>query len=199
MGLCLRVWALYFFYTMQLIRYEDYQVKIADEAFLIKPIRKMFHQDRSERKERFFQQMSMLYFVYSPASNFAYIVDEKERMREVQEQMGIDDFKPSPDFQAAVEIYKKVTTTPSQRLLKSALMAADTVSKFLEDPTILTQEDDKGKPKHSIASITTALKNVEGIVTSLQNLQKKVEQELAEESGKARGTQELTLGDIGLD
>jgi hypothetical protein len=50
-----------------------------------------------------------------------------------------------------------------------------------------------------VSEITRALRDVEGITNSLQNLQKKVEQELQEENGKARGAQELTLGDIGLD
>ena len=63
----------------------------------------------------------------------------------------------------------------------------------------LTEEDDKGKPKYQVSTITAALKNVEGIIASLQVQQKKVEQELEENSGKARGTQELTVGDIGLD
>ena len=62
----------------------------------------------------------------------------------------------------------------------------------------MTEEDDKGKPKYQVSTITAALKNIEGIVSTIQNLQKKVEQEL-EDNGKARGTQELTLGDIGLD
>ena len=34
------------------------------------------------------------------------------------------------------------------------------------------------------------------IVTSLQNLQKKVDQELADSQSKARGRRELTVGDI---
>lgn len=59
---------------------------------------------------------------------------------------------------------------------------------------ILDMEDDKGKPKYQISSITSALKNVEGIVSSLQNLQRKVESELSEQS-KARGSQELTIFD----
>jgi hypothetical protein len=98
----------------------------------------------------------------------------------------------------AMKVYKEHTITPSQKLLSSALKAAETVSKFLEDPNILTEVDDKGRPKYQVSSITAALKNVEGIVSTLQNLQKKVDQEL-EETGKARGTQELTVGDVGLD
>ena len=93
-----------------------------------------------------------------------------------------------------MEVYKKHTITPSQELLNAALIAAHTVSEFLRKPDILEQEDDKGKPKYQISSITAALKNVEGIVSSLQTLQKKVESELTEQS-KARGSQELTILD----
>jgi hypothetical protein len=115
------------------------------------------------------------------------------------EQEGLPaDFKPSEMLVEAMKIYEKLTITPSQKLLNSALKAADTVSRFLEDPNILTDEDNNGKPKYQVASITKALKDVEGIVNSLQNLQKKVDSEVLEQ-GKARGTQELTVGDIGLD
>jgi hypothetical protein len=185
---------------MKLISYSDYQIKLADEAFLVKPIRRLWHQDRSAQKEQFWRQMSYLYFVVSPVSSYSYILDPEERAAEVIKQEGLpEDFRPSPLLLEAMQIYRKLTITPSQRLLESALIAADTVSKFLRDPDILTAEDRNGKPKYQISSITAALKNVEGIVSSLQTLQKKVEQEIAEDSGKARGTQELTLGDIGLD
>lgn len=93
-----------------------------------------------------------------------------------------------------MEVYKKHTITPSQELLNATLTAAHTVSNFLKKPDILEDVDDKGKPKYQISSITAALKNVEGIVSSLQNLQKKVESELTEQS-KTRGNQELTKFD----
>lgn len=185
---------------MKLIRYEDYQIKLADEAFLVRPIRRLFHQDRSERKEQFWRQMAFLYFTISPASSYSYILDPEERAKAVIEQEGLPaDFRPSELLLEAMQVYRKLTITPSQKLLDSALMAADTVSKFLKNPNILTEEDDKGKPKHTVSEITRALRDVEGITNSLQNLQKKVEQELQEDSGKARGAQELTLGDVGLD
>jgi hypothetical protein len=105
-----------------------------------------------------------------------------------------EDFKSSALLEEAMEIYKKHTITPSQELLNAALNAAHTVCDFLKRPDILTDVDDKGKPKYKISSITTALKNVEGIVSSLQNLQKKVESELTEQT-KTRGSQELTIFD----
>lgn len=180
---------------MKLITIENYQLRIADEALLVKPIRKLWNQDRSASKEQFYRQMSYLYFMIDPRSTYSYILNEEERAKAIIEQEGLNpDFKPSPLLQEAMEIYRKHTVTPSQELLKAALKAAHTVSEFLMKPDILEQEDDKGKPKYQISSITAALKNVEGIVSSLQNLQRKVESELSEQS-KARGSQELTIFD----
>lgn len=184
---------------MKLITVENFELKVADEALLIRPIRRLWNQDRTGRKEHFYQQMSYLYFMVSPQSSYSYILNYDERSQAIIEQEGLpEDFKPSELLIEAMKIYKEHTITPSQKLLSSALKAAETVSRFLENPDILTEEDDKGRPKYQVSSITAALKNVEGIVSTLQNLQKKVDQEL-EESGKARGAQELTVGDIGLD
>ena len=96
-----------------------------------------------------------------------------------------------------MKVYKEHTRTVSQELLESSLIGAKKVSDFLRNLD-LTEEDDKGRAKYQVSTITAALKNIEGIVQSIQTLQKKVEQELVD-NGKARGTQELTVGDIGLD
>ena len=132
---------------MKLIKFEDFQIKLADEAFLVRPIRRLWNQDRSAQKEQFWRQMSYLYFMVSPSSNYSYILDMDERAAEIIKQEGLpEDFKPSPLLKEAMDIYKKLTITPSQKLLESSLVAADTVSKFLSDPTILEKRDDKKRP-----------------------------------------------------
>ena len=184
---------------MKLLEYTDFQLKVTEEALLIRPIRRLWNQDRSGQKEKFFQQLSYLWFMTDPRSSYSYILDYDERHKAIVEQEGLpEDFKPSEMLIEAMRIYAKITTTPSQKMLISALKAADTVSKFLEDPNILTEEDANHRPKYKVGDITKALKDVEGIVNSLQSLQKKVDQEVLD-AGKARGTQELTVGDIGLD
>lgn len=184
---------------MKLIKYEDFQIKLSDEAFLVRPIRQLFHQDRSQRKEKFWQQMSYMYFMVSPASSYSYILDMEERSKAVIEQEGLpSDFRPSELLKEAMMIYRKLTITPSQELLQSALIGAKKVGDFLRTVNLM-EEDDKGKPKYQVSSITSALKDVEKIVNTLQTLQKRVDQELEAEAGKARGAQELTLGDIGFD
>lgn len=184
---------------MKLISYSDYQIKLADEAFLIRPIRRLFNADRSERKEQFWRQISYMYFMCSPASTYSYIMDLDERSKAIIEQEGLpEDFKPSEFLLEAMKVYREHTVTVSQKLLNDAMKAADTVGTFLRTVD-LNEVDRNGKPKYQVSAITAALKNLEPIVSTIQNLQKKVDQELEENSGKARGTQELTVGDIGLD
>ena len=150
------------------------------------------------KKESFYQQMSYLFFLVDPRSTYSYILDLDERSKAIIEQEGLpDNFKPSELLVEAMRIYKEHTTTISQKLLNDALVAANTVGTFLRTVD-LTEEDRNGKPKYQVSQITAALKNLEGIVTNIQNLQKKVDSEI-QEGGKARGAQELTVGDIGLD
>lgn len=183
---------------MKLIQVENFELQVAPEALLIRPIRRLWNADRTERKEKFYQQMSYLYYCCDPRSTYSYILDDKERSAAVIEQEGLpSDFKPSEFLEEAMEIYKKHTMTVSQKLLSDALVAANTVGTFLRTVD-LTEEDDKGRPKYQVSQITAALKNLEGIINTIQTLQKKVEQEIVD-NGKARGTQELTVGDVGLD
>ena len=168
---------------MKLISYEDFQIKLADEAFLVRPIRRLFNADRSERKEQFWRQISYMYFMVSPASSYSYILDLDERSEQIIQQEGLPcDFRPSEMLREAMEVYRKLTITPSQELLVSALIGAKKVGDFLRTVD-LTEEDDKGKPKYQVSTITSALKDVEKIVSTLQTLQRKVEQELQDDQG----------------
>ena len=142
--------------------------------------------------------MSFLYFAVDPRSTYSYLLDEEERKKAIIEQEGLPaNFKPSELLKEAMEIYKKHTMTVSQKLLSDALVSANTVGTFLRTINLM-EEDDKGRPKYQISQVVSALKNLEGIINTIQTLQKKVEQEIAD-NGKARGTQELTIGDIGID
>ena len=180
---------------MKLITIENYELTIAPEALLIRPIRRLWNQDRSERKEKFYQQMSYLYFMIDPRATYSYIIDDIARHQAIIEQEGLpSDFKPSELLCEAMEIYKLHTITVSQELLQASLVGAKKVSEFLRNVN-LNEEDDKGRAKYQVSTITAALKNIEGIVQSIQTLQRKVEQEIVD-NGKARGSQELTIGDL---
>lgn len=178
---------------MKLIRIENYELKIADEALLVKPLRKLWHQDRSQGKEQFYKQMSVLYFTYDPASNYSYIADEKERLKEVLQQEGIKDFKMSADFKEAVKIYRQLVKTPSTELLSDVRKTIDKVRQALNSIDFNSLEE---KDKVSaINTVTTVVAKIPKLVKDLSEAEKAVTKEL-EESSHARGSQELTVFDI---
>lgn len=191
-------WA--FYYTllyMHLIKIENYDLKVSDEALLVKPIRKLFHQDRSKGKEQFYKQMSILFFVYSPMSNYSYIVDEKERLKEVCEQEGIKDFKMTADFKEAVEVYKKLVITPEALLLEDTNTFIDKSRKVLRDINYDELDDIKDK----VTTMKTGMAIADMVPKLVKNLAeaKKIIEKEQEETGNARGSQELTIGDLGMN
>ena len=101
---------------MKLIKYENFTLDISDEALLVGPIRKLYNQDRTKGKETFFKQMSILYFVHDPRSNYSYLTNDADRLLEVLAQEGIDfkEYKKkyeTNDFKEAIETYKKLKQT----------------------------------------------------------------------------------------
>jgi len=178
---------------MKLIKVEDYQLKVADEALLVKPFRKLWNMDRSQGKEQFYKQMSLLYYVYSPSSNYSYIVDEKARMKEVMEQEDIRDIKNNTEFKAAVEVYKKLVKTASSELLTDVRMTIDKVRQALNS---INFDDLEEKDKvTALNTVTSIVSKIPKLVKDLSEAEKAVAKEL-EEQNTARGSQELTVGDI---
>ena len=181
---------------MKLLEVENYELRVAPEALLVRPIRRLWNQDRTKQKESFYRQMSILFYTYSPSSNYSYIIDEKERMKEVLSQEGIENFKPSAEFKEAVEIYKKLTTTASSELLADVKLTIDKVRQVLK--SIDFESLDEKDKVAALNTITSVVAKIPKLVKDLSDAEKAVAKEL-EEQGKARGTQELTVGDLGFD
>lgn len=175
---------------MKLLEFKDYRLNVSDEAFLVKPIRKIFNSDRSVNKENFFKQMSYLYFMVDPRSDYSYIIDEDERAQAIIEQEGLEPkFKPSKELQEAMEIYKKLTTTTSTMLLQDTRIAVDKVRRFLRDVDLNAVDLKTGKPIYTVSSVTTAIKQIPQLAKDLMETEKLVAKEI-EEQGRARGGNE---------
>lgn len=181
---------------MKLIKYEDYQISISEEALLVRQFRRLWNMDRTAGKEHFYKQMSVLYFTFDPSSNYSYIIDEKERLKEVLEQEGITDWKPTPEFKAAVEIYKKLTRTASTELLADVKLTIDKVRQALNSVDFdKLEEKDK---VNALNTITSVVSKIPKLVRDLSEAEKAVAKEL-EEQGSARGSQQLTVMDDDFD
>lgn len=182
---------------MHILEYNNYQVEPTQEAFLIKPIRDLYNADKTKSKDKFMTQMSIIYFLADPRSSYNYIIDEDERLKAIIEQEGLpEDFKISKKLQDAIDIYKKHVITTSYLLLQDTKLAIDKVREFLRGVD-LSDVDDKGKPKYTINSITSTIKQIPQLAKDVIDAEKAITREI-EEHGKLRGTANKTLMDDGI-
>lgn len=172
---------------MKLVEYDNYQIKVSDEAYLVEPIRRMLLKDKSKNKEDFFKKMSYMFFMYDPLSNYAYITDEKERSEMVIRQEGLPKwFKPDKDLKDAIEAYISLSETASTSVLKATMAACDKIRRFLEmfDPA---QTDDKGRFLLDIDKFVKATSNIADLAKKLTATEKMVRQERLEERRLRKG------------
>ena len=182
---------------MHIIEYINYEIVPTQEAFLIKPIRDIYNNDSSPTKESFMQQMSILYFLVDPRSSYAYILDEKERLKEILVQEGLPkNYKLSKELKEAIEIYKKHIVTSSSLLLEDTRIAIEKVRTFLREVD-LTETDVKGKPIYTINSITSALKQIPDLAKQVMETEKLILKEM-EEKGRVRGGEHKKIMEEGV-
>lgn len=182
---------------MKLLTFENYEVKLSPEALLVKPIRKLFNQDRSKNKEQFMQQISYLYFMVDPRSTYAYMIDEDERAKAIIEQEGLPkDFHPSTTLVEAMKIYAKHTETSSSRLLNSCRVAIDAlVDEMNNAKELLDERTDKGARVTKTNDLITSINNVMKMIPQLQDLEKKVAAEISEKETRAKGAENKMFED----
>ncbi len=184
---------------MKLISIENYQLKVADEALLVKPIRDLFEKDKSKNKSNFYTQCSIIFFMADPRSSYSYIVNDQDRFEAIKQQEGLkSDYKITEDLQAAIDIYKELSKTVSSQLLEDTYIAIDKVRKFLRDID-LTAMDDKGRPLYTISSITSAIKAIPQLTKDIKEAEKQVNSDILESSRKRGGETGKALFEDGFD
>lgn len=181
---------------MKLVKIENYQLQVEDELLLLKPFRKLYKSDRNRDKQGFMEFLTILYFTYDPRSDYSYIVNEQERLKEVCASNGYSIPKFTELQLECIELYKKLTTTLSQELLNSTKIAIAKVREFLETVN-LSDVDDKGKPLYTISSITTAIKQIPQLAKDVMDAEKAIAKEI-QEQGRARGSSELHIFEDGV-
>lgn len=182
---------------MKLVRVDNYQLKVQDELLLLTPFRKLYKKDKTRDKGNFIEFLTLIYYVYDPRSDYSYIVNEKERLKEVCETNGINKEKFTDLEQECIDLYKQLTTTISNELLRSTKIAISKVRQFLENLD-MNAVDDKGKPLYTISSVTTAIRQIPQLAKDVMDAEKAIAKEL-QEQGRVRGGAELHVMEDGID
>lgn len=188
-----------YLYNMKLIEYINYEIKVSDEALLVKPIRDLYRADKSKTKETFYTQCSIIFFMADPRSSYAYIVDENERFDLIKKQEGLaDNYKITKELQSAIDVYKELSKTVSSQLLKDTYIAIDKVREFLRNVD-LTLVDDKGKPVYTVNTITATIKQIPQLAKDIMEAEKQVNADILELGRKRGGNEGKALFEDGFN
>lgn len=178
---------------MKLIEFDGQEYKIADEALLVRPIRELFQKDKSKKKEEFWKQMSYIWNMYDPRSNYQYLTNEEERAKEVKKQEGLDDdWEPSALVKEASDIYRTQSVTTASLLLEGMRKGIDNLRKFLSDVDLFATVNDK--PIYQVATVTSALKQIPELAKALVEAEHALAKDFATDD-KARGTAMKAVGE----
>ena len=182
---------------MKLFKYESYKVVISEEALALKPFKQIWNRDKTINKDKAISELAYIYFMEDPASDYQYLVDREERSKAIIEGEGLPtNWKPDKIVKEAMSFYSSFKTT-SALILEDTRKVAENFRKAL--PTLdITEEDDKGRPKHTIASITKAIRELKILIKELAETERIISKEMAENNGRVRGKRAKTLLEDGL-
>lgn len=178
---------------MKLIEIENYELKVADEALLIRPIRELFEEDKTKRKENFYRQMSYMFFMVDPRSTYQYITDEEERAEEIKRQEGFgDSWEPSKKLKEAMDRYRSHVITTQSLLLQDMRVGIDNLRKYLRDVDLLATDEKTGRPIFQAAQHTSMLKQIPELAKALAEAEKALQKDF-EDEGAVRGNKEKSM------
>ena len=176
---------------IRLFHFENYEVEVEPEALMLKPFRVLWTRDRRVGHIGAKQELAYIYFMGDPRSDYQYIIDEDIRSQEVIKGLGMpEDWRPDKLVKQALDFYK--TFKPmSAGLLEDTRYAISKLREMLRDID-LDERDEKGKPIHTLASITSTIKQIPALVRDLDEAERTLAKDIAQES-KARGSQQKGL------
>jgi hypothetical protein len=176
---------------IKLFRRDGYEIKVEPEALLLKPFKKIWNRDRSKDKNRAMQELGFIYFVCDPRSDYQYLVDLDTRMESVKQGEGLpNDWTPDQTVKEAMEFYSSFKPT-SALLLEDTRVAVDKLREHLKNMDF-NEVDDKGKPKYTLNTITSTIKQIPELIKGLDEAEKAVTSDIREMS-KARGNHEKAI------
>ncbi len=174
---------------MKLFRYEQYKVTISEEAFAMKPFKQIWNRDKSQSKDRAIAELSYIYFMQDPRSDYQYLVDEDERAKAIIEGEGLPpDWKPDKWVKEALKFYNQFKST-SALLLEDTRFMIDQYRKKLRNMALNGFE---GLTVKELKDINALIKNIPGLVKDLDEAEKALSSEMRNQ-GKMRGQGEKTI------
>lgn len=169
---------------IKLFEYENYEVKVAPEALMLTPFRKLYSRDKNRDKHIAKQELAYVYFMSDPRSDYQYIVDTDIRSEEIIRGLGMPNgWKPDKHVKDAIVFYGSFKPA-------SAGLLEDTryfVSRFRETLKKISDELE-GLEVKDLKEAMALMKQIPSLSKDLDEAERVLGKEIMADS-KARGSQ----------
>lgn len=171
---------------MKLFKFDEYKLKISEEALAIKAFRELWTRDKSKDKGTAIAELGFIYFYLDPRSDYMFLVDQETRAAKIKEQEGLPSkWKPDEKVKAAMEVYKYLVNSEKSMLLEDTRAMVGRIRAELRGFDFTRVAD----PKLRLDMIEKAAKTTKMIPELIRNLneaEKAVIEEIEDES-RVRG------------
>lgn len=173
---------------MRLLKLEGYKLTIEPEILTLKPFSELWKRDKSSTKNKAIQELSYIYFIADPRSDYQYITDEEARKEAIKEGEGMaKDWEPDKILLKAIEFYKSFKPT-SALLLEDTRLMVDGYRAKLRSITSNMEELDVKEVK----ALGDIIKQIPAMVKDLDEAERAVAKEIVQ-NNKVRGSQEKSM------
>jgi len=151
---------------------------ITPEALVIPEFADLWKGDKTPEKRVAKNNLSYIYFLCNYKSVYQSYSTEK-RGSVLKRDLGIKVI--SVNLKVAIKKYEELQSTPILRLLQSAIGATEETSKYFSNVNY-AERDMHGKPVYKPKEVTSCLKDIVGVVDSLEKLEERVKKERQSEA-----------------
>lgn len=173
---------------MNLFELKNNVVVFSPEALQLEPFKVLWDRDTSKNKSKATAELALTYFFCDYKSDFASILDEKDRFNTIFPiipDLG-KNYIPDQEVVNAIEFYRKLQETPALKLINSAKQGLAKLEKFLN--TIdLSATDKSGKPKYSPKQLADTIAMLPKLLSGLSILEEQTKKEIEQKNNKLRG------------
>lgn len=179
----------------------DFVVWPSKEILLIPEYAEIWDRDESSKKDIALKEFAFVYFRVSMRKNNPFrAYNEKLKPRKIAERIFRDnpEWRPDQKIKDLVNIYREDVKNSSltYSYLMSAKIAAEQLKEFFSEVgTLKLRNLRTGAPLYKPKELTSALADTNEILTNLESIERKIEQEELSES-RAKGSREINFFEL---
>ncbi len=173
------------------------QVEISEEAYILKPFKKLWDRDKSKDKAKAIAELGYIYFMEDFKSDFSDIIDAEERSEAIITSLTFPkNWKPDVHVDAGLVFYKKWTETYSLKFVRDAKLALEQIRLYFRTVNI-EEVDSQGRLKFDIIKLARIIENSDALLNNLSKLENRVKKDMQQKSS-ARGGKSKNIFEDGI-